>query len=696
MGTYEITSPDGQVFEVTAPDGASEQEVLSYAQSQFTAQEATPEKDTSFLDKAKAVGAGALDMATFGFSDEIQAGIAAELARERAQMGDVPIQDMGDLYGQAVSEIRGERDVLQEQNKGAYLGGQLVGGLGTGMAMLPKSAAGLISKGLTGGKLAKYGTSAGLGGVSGGVYGLGSGEGAAKERAPQAASGGLFGIAGGVGGTAIGGLAQRAIKAFSKKTPKIAREVTDEVLPISGRPAQEVVDLTTDTPATTMIKGAQTQDVPLMRQEELARQGLLGSELESSVRAADTAFKQSVKDTAQALAGTGTKETAEDTLTSAVGLVKDRFKAEKVLQGKLMTARNNAISKASVYKDYTKDTLLKSMNNLKKSDDFKVNLMRENMKPIADDFKILSKMVSPKQVKSINMSALGAWRSGLNNYRAGTQESVFAGKMAKVYDQWLDDHLKLAIKEGDDDLADKIFGANKRYAEFKGKYGTDKYKGQKAVIEKILREDEMTPRAMVNTVFGKSLDGKDYTEQYVKRMVDAMPEGAQRVRVQDGFRAGLFQKAFEDSYDDVGDVINLGKFKTNLIKMGKNNAYKKYLATPEHDMMRNSLIEDLGKFQRATSDRSIVNVSGTTPMAARIMQGFGSIPIIRNMPLARGVSEGISNTAKQGAKASDKRAVEKSLADFYKTLSPEIDNNIKFMFPSAPITGGELAAERDK
>jgi hypothetical protein len=35
MAKYEITAPDGSVYEVEAPDAATEQEVLSYAQSQF-------------------------------------------------------------------------------------------------------------------------------------------------------------------------------------------------------------------------------------------------------------------------------------------------------------------------------------------------------------------------------------------------------------------------------------------------------------------------------------------------------------------------------------------------------------------------------------------------------------------------------------------------------------------------------------
>lgn len=42
MPRYEITSPDGKKFEITAPDGATEAQVLSYAQEQFKAMPKAP------------------------------------------------------------------------------------------------------------------------------------------------------------------------------------------------------------------------------------------------------------------------------------------------------------------------------------------------------------------------------------------------------------------------------------------------------------------------------------------------------------------------------------------------------------------------------------------------------------------------------------------------------------------------------
>lgn len=55
MPRYEITAPNGRRFEVTAPEGASQEDVLAYAQSQFYAPSAPKAKpDTGFTGALKA------------------------------------------------------------------------------------------------------------------------------------------------------------------------------------------------------------------------------------------------------------------------------------------------------------------------------------------------------------------------------------------------------------------------------------------------------------------------------------------------------------------------------------------------------------------------------------------------------------------------------------------------------------------
>lgn len=59
MAKYEITSPDGRKFEVTAPDDASQDDVLAYAQGQFQSTE-TEKKPRTAADVARDVGVTAV------------------------------------------------------------------------------------------------------------------------------------------------------------------------------------------------------------------------------------------------------------------------------------------------------------------------------------------------------------------------------------------------------------------------------------------------------------------------------------------------------------------------------------------------------------------------------------------------------------------------------------------------------------
>lgn len=60
MAKFEITSPDGRKFEVTAPDGAGQDDVLAYAQQQFSAPEEPEQQGRSYADIARDVGVTAV------------------------------------------------------------------------------------------------------------------------------------------------------------------------------------------------------------------------------------------------------------------------------------------------------------------------------------------------------------------------------------------------------------------------------------------------------------------------------------------------------------------------------------------------------------------------------------------------------------------------------------------------------------
>jgi hypothetical protein len=44
MATYEVTAPDGSKWDVTAPDDASESQVMEYAKGQWGANKQTPQR----------------------------------------------------------------------------------------------------------------------------------------------------------------------------------------------------------------------------------------------------------------------------------------------------------------------------------------------------------------------------------------------------------------------------------------------------------------------------------------------------------------------------------------------------------------------------------------------------------------------------------------------------------------------------
>lgn len=190
MARFEITGPDGGKYEITAPDGATEQDVMAFLQNQGGQQNAP---DVSMMES---LGRGALQGATFGFSDEIY-GAGAGAYDKLFGSG-----DFTGTYAKERDAVRAANKTAQEANPGSYFAGELGGGLA-----LPMGTARL---GFKGAELAKDATlaarsmaSAKTGAKYGAAYGLGVGEGEVGSQALSAAGGAAGGA---VFGGAIPGL----------------------------------------------------------------------------------------------------------------------------------------------------------------------------------------------------------------------------------------------------------------------------------------------------------------------------------------------------------------------------------------------------------------------------------------------------------------------------------------------------------
>jgi len=195
MPSYNITSPDGQKFKVTAPEGATQEQILAYAKQNMPAKQSTMKP----VGKMESYTMGLNDMASFGFDDEIR-GIGRAIGN-KIRGGEM-------TFDEGINQIRAEAENARRSNPKTYMGGQITG------AMVPAIATGGKSLVNIGGPITR---TAAAGGIQGGLYGFGSGEDSLGDRLAQASKIGTFGALGGAGVTyALSLLGRGMVKSASK------------------------------------------------------------------------------------------------------------------------------------------------------------------------------------------------------------------------------------------------------------------------------------------------------------------------------------------------------------------------------------------------------------------------------------------------------------------------------------------------
>ena len=712
----------------------------SYTDDQLAVIEEAKKKAQGQPDSPPGMGETARDQflqgTMFGLGDEAQASLAALIY---SQMNGVPYDE---AYNQALEVARTKLQQGADKNPVTANVSSLAGAIGTGGLLAKgatKLAPGIAAKLGAAAKSRPYLTSAGVGGVSGGVYGFGTGEGSAAERAENAAAIGLGGAAVGPAVTFAG---RKAIApAYEKylapyvanllgkmKQPGAAGSQADELLKMSetagsnnvapavAKQTEDLSELAKKDSVLRLTEGARTQSLDLMRDEAEARAGVLGAELEKRVRTADDLVKYDAENVTKALIGKD-DVSSEEALLSGVERFMQKFQGDKKVQQEIMSDRNRLIAQAKIDPEVASQTLLSSIKNLTKDPELAITYnLPTTGAPLRERVNMLNKLLSvqkrpaaatakspygyPKApssaeaapAKPLDFLSLQAWRQDLGAWarkNVGTQEAVAANKLANKYDDWLENQLTAAIKEGDPQLAEKIFAANKGYAEFKKLYGTNKYSGESPIIEKILKQEDLTPRQLVNTIFGKTQDSKDVSGQLVGRMIKALPEDQQRAFKED-LRAGLMSRALENSRDAGTDQVILTKLRRELSKLSRNDVYKEHLAEPNSDKVLKTLLSDLSKYSNAISNKDAVNLSGTAPFLIRWMQKFSNVPFMND-------AIGMTAKAVEHTKQTPKRLrVEQALSEFKSELDKNVAARSKNWSTLAPFATMGATTSNDK
>jgi hypothetical protein len=202
MATYQITGPDGSVYEVTAPEGATDAEIMAYAQRgvQPKAEMPAPLQPVSTGQAVLGTARNLLQGATLGFSDELEAAIAKglDVVGVPSSVTGVPSSLTTEQYRQIIENQRlGVSQQFPTLSAGAELTGAVLPAFLTrGQSLRAAPVTGMeVAPSL--GRQALEG--AGLGFLYGGTTAAGKAEGGLGERIaamPEgAALGTLFGAA---------------------------------------------------------------------------------------------------------------------------------------------------------------------------------------------------------------------------------------------------------------------------------------------------------------------------------------------------------------------------------------------------------------------------------------------------------------------------------------------------------------------
>lgn len=269
----EIEAPDGSIIEF--PEGTNDATITSVMAREYGA----PKPQPDMMQRAGNVWEGIKSGATFGLGPEIQAGVAGAYVGARNLLGmDTGGLTMSGANKQAYQELEANR-AQAAQDPWAYLPGEVTGAIATGAGItkaLPQATGALTqfaSKGLPQALL----TAQGIGGVSGALYGAGSGEGTLTDRAKSAQMGGAVGSLAGPAGamaakTVAGPLTNRVMEILKKRQaqvkipPTVGQMTPEQSLGQLVQKTQDAQQLTygqaVNSKALNQVEGALKKDYP--------------------------------------------------------------------------------------------------------------------------------------------------------------------------------------------------------------------------------------------------------------------------------------------------------------------------------------------------------------------------------------------------------------------------------------------------
>lgn len=178
---------------------------------------------------------------SFGFADEAQSALAAGIASTQ------PDIKYKDAYNDAMQIFKQKREQSAKDYPAAYYPAEIAGALATGGAAADNIGGATLAKSFATNPIK---TAAGVGALSGGIYGAGTGDGGVEERLKSA------GISGG-----IGALAGPAGSYVASKIPGIVSKLLPTGTEVADNTGRSLQDLVTEAESKSLVaKGDMSSD----------------------------------------------------------------------------------------------------------------------------------------------------------------------------------------------------------------------------------------------------------------------------------------------------------------------------------------------------------------------------------------------------------------------------------------------------
>jgi hypothetical protein len=566
---------------------------------------------------------------------------------------------------------------------GLEVGGGVVGA--AALARMFPSIAGGIANVAAKGPLQSLAANGGVGAISGGVYGFGSGEGGGKARLENAGDMGLFGGLGGVAGAAVARVAapltEKAMRLFGggvKAPAAIAGPVAATGETIARSPLG-VLPESRKGALVPLTKGQATQESAAQSLENMARSGALDDASQSAMLKADSVQQDAIKGAMQKVAG---GEMSEDGLVAAGKAVKGAYGSIKAGVSK---AYDDAAAIRGVFID--KKPIADSFAPRVKDVMYKQGFDAENLTP--ETKKLLAQVeggaMTDNKVSAINLEKMEFWRRKISNraeQMKGDPEGVMLGRVRQAYDDFMGKLPAGALKSGDESALKAIDDARSLRRRQGVLFERDK------VVSNIVKNDELTNEELANVVLTGSVrsknvnDGSGRSIRAMKRAVgDNAPELVDNLRR--GTFARILNKATTNNQRAGSDVpfISPSKLLSELDGLARNKTFMNEVFEPGHRQTIDALRGDLRKI--VSEQPGSKNYSNTA---------YTLLNYMRRMPLGLSSMAGIAQIGlKPIAEKGARDELNRSLANVIGEVQSELVGKAKLY---GAATGGGIAGKQ--